>query len=1120
MLNSISRRFPVILMCCGVLGLMGCVSGSGDAPPKAVDASISIALTDPVSGATLTNISSGKPAKVSATVRDTSGSVVPNAVVTFSTSATLATMTPASGTALTNTLGVATILIDAANLSAAGATTITATVTLGTTPVSGFAGFGVIATSTGVTGIGLTLTSPVSGAAIANISVGNPANVTAVVRDSSGVPVPNTVVTFNTTATLVTMTPASGTALTDASGMATIQIDPTGPLVAGATTITATATLGGVAVSGGASFSVTATNINVGAASVGVALVSPGTGGPIANISAVNPGRVVATLRDAAGALVPNAVVTFSTTAALATMIPAGGTALTDASGVASIQLVGASAAAAGAGTITATATVGSTLVSGAVNFSVIATNIGAASITVTLTDPATGVAKANISSGKPARVTASVKDASGAAVPNTVVTFNTTATLVTMTPASGTALTDASGMATIQIDPTGPLAAGAANITATATVGGSPVSGSAAFSVSASSVGVPGLTVALTDSSTGIAVSSISPGSPAKVKATVRNAAGSGVPNTVVTFSTTVTLATMTPSTGTALTDSTGVATILIDAASLTAAGATTISATATVDGVAVSASAGFSVSAANAGLSNMTVGTNPLSPYATTSVSVTVTGVPLNTPVTINFASLCASTGKATLPASVQTTNGIATATYTDKGCASTDTITASVAGLAVAKTITLKVNSPGAASIQFVSATPTTIVLKGTGGAGLVESSLIKFRVVDSNNQPVSPAVNVTFDLTTRTGGILLDGLSGPVTKQTDANGEASVTVQSGSTPTAVWVNASLGGTSLVSQSNQLRISTGRPTQDRFSLSLKDHDIEGLRIDGVKTSATVITSDRLGNPVPDGTAINFISGGGQIEPSCATLNGTCSVTFTSANPRPANGRITVVAYTVGEESFIDANGNNRYDAGEAFNDLGEVFIDSNENRVWDAGEQTISFSSSNSSPCNSGISTSPYAPGKAGTCDGAWGSAHVRQSDVIALSSGSAVYANKTRPPSTFVPGTDVTDTTFSMGGTGQCTAIFTFYAFDQNRNPLPVGTQLTSPSIPAALGTVTLSPDKVQDSNSPGGTEQKILISKPQQPDLTCVALGSSGVPLSISFKTPIGTVATANFTIKD
>ncbi|TRZ98469.1 MAG: hypothetical protein D4R84_03640, partial [Rhodocyclaceae bacterium] len=775
MLISIFRKLSVGALCCGlVLILTACVSGNADTTFKTDNGSISVAVSDPVTGATMTNVSMSNAAKVTATVRDPAGNLIPNTVVTFTTSTALATMIPASGTALTDAFGVASIRIIGASPTAAGATTVSATATVGGVALTVSAGFGVLPTSTGATGISIALANPVTGATVTNISTGNPAKVSVTLRDTSGAVVPNAVVTFVTAETLASMIPATGTALTDASGVASIQINAASPTAAGAATITASASVGGASLSASTGFGVIPTSTGVtGNIQIDTLLFNSIQTGDLL--------KVYASVSDATGKGVPNTVVSFTTAASLITMFPASGSAVTDSTGRASIQIAAASPTAAGAATITATATVNGTSVSGSVNLNVIATK-NAASVTVTLTNPATGVAVTNISSGKPARVTATVKNGSGVAVPNTVVTFATSQALASMTPASGTALTDASGVAIIQIDPTSPLAAGATSITATATVDGGPAVGSASFSVTASNVGVPGVSVALTDPSTGNAVSSISPGSPAKVKATIRNASGSGVPNTVVTFSTTSTLAAMTPSTGTALTDAAGVATIQIDAASLTAAGATTITATALVEGATVSGSTGFSVSAVNAVISSMTVGTDPLSPYATTSVSVTVTGVPVNTPVTINFSSICAGTGKATLPASVQTSNGVATATYTDKGCAQYDTITASVAGLAVTKTYTLKVNSPGAASIQFVSATPSTIVLKGTGGAGLVESSLVRFRVVDSNNLPVNPAVNVTFSLTTRAGGILLDGSSGDVTKLTDGNGEASVTVQS--------------------------------------------------------------------------------------------------------------------------------------------------------------------------------------------------------------------------------------------------------------------------------------------------------------------------------------------------
>src|SRR5690606_37581635 len=44
---------------------------------------------------------------------------------------------------------------------------------------------------------------------------------------------------------------------------------------------------------------------------------------------------------------------------------------------------------------------------------------------------------------------------------------------------------------------------------------------------------------------------------------------------------------------------------------------------------------------------------------------------------------------------------------------------------------------------------------------------------------------------------------------------------------------------------------------------------------------------------------------------------------------------GRNVIYAFTQGEETFIDANGNNVFDlAGDVFFDQGEIFLDFNEN------------------------------------------------------------------------------------------------------------------------------------------------------------------------------------------
>lgn len=54
-----------------------------------------------------------------------------------------------------------------------------------------------------------------------------------------------------------------------------------------------------------------------------------------------------------------------------------------------------------------------------------------------------------------------------------------------------------------------------------------------------------------------------------------------------------------------------------------------------------------------------------------------------------------------------------------------------------------------------------------------------------------------------------------------------------------------------------------------------------------------------------------------------------------------QPYGGRSSIIAYAVGEESFIDTNGNNEYDFGERFTDLTEVYLDKNEDGVLGDGQ-----------------------------------------------------------------------------------------------------------------------------------------------------------------------------------
>jgi hypothetical protein len=58
-----------------------------------------------------------------------------------------------------------------------------------------------------------------------------------------------------------------------------------------------------------------------------------------------------------------------------------------------------------------------------------------------------------------------------------------------------------------------------------------------------------------------------------------------------------------------------------------------------------------------------------------------------------------------------------------------------------------------------------------------------------------------------------------------------------------------------------------------------------------------------------------------------------------FVEHNPR--DGIASVIAFTQGEEGFVDMNGDGIYSQGEPFVDLGEPFVDSNDNNVQDGEE-----------------------------------------------------------------------------------------------------------------------------------------------------------------------------------
>ncbi len=501
---------------------------------------------------------------------------------------------------------------------------------------------------------------------------------------------------------------------------------------------------------------------------------------------------------------------------------------------------------------------------------------------------------------------------------------------------------------------------------------------------------GSPSIALAAVDPS-GSPTTQVAPDATGTLHATVKNSAGVAQPNVAVTFITTDSTGAFVPSSGTALTDASGVARVGLPAG--TRAGAYTVTASATVGGTAAKGTLDYAVGFPTLTLSALTTMPATLSAGGNASVSTTVArgGVPYAPPLAVSFSSPCIMAGKATIGPPVLTQNGVAATSYTDKGCGVADTITASVTlgDATVVRTGTITVLPATAGSIKFISADTTNIALRGTGGFGRQEFATLKFEVYDTTGSRV-PGTLVDFVFADSGRADTVGGLTlNPSFATSAADGSVTTLVTAGTIPTSVRVVATLRGRLplMTTLSDVLVVSTGVPDQKHFSLSTSIGNCEGRDIDQACSTVTATLGDHFGNPVPDGTAVNFSVEGGVIDASCVTGSlplpggvptpvgqttnskvgpgsGSCSVLLRSSNPRQANGRITVLAYALGEEEFVDNNGNNVYDSGDTFFDKSpDIFRNDDEQGVtvgnrhgtWTPGEPCIGPGSGAGVQCN---------------------------------------------------------------------------------------------------------------------------------------------------------------------
>lgn len=453
------------------------------------------------------------------------------------------------------------------------------------------------------------------------------------------------------------------------------------------------------------------------------------------------------------------------------------------------------------------------------------------------------------------------------------------------------------------------------------------------------------------------------------------------------------------------------------------------------------------------------------------------------ISTPTPVTFTSNCVLNNNAVIDETVFSVRGNAQATFEDNSCAgvsgTSDVIIASITVNGVTNTADADIEITGEqlGSIEFISAEPNSIVLKGTGGQGKQETSTLTFRV-KSNLNNVLAQQEVSFSLDTEVGGITLsrnDGL-------TNSQGLVTTQVLAGSVPTSVRVTAKatmeVNGESIdvQSQSDILSVNTGLPEQRSFTIGASVFNPEADLYNGEESVITARLADNFNNPVPDGTTVSFTTEGGVIEPSCTTTNGACSVTWTSAEPREDDHRITILATALGHETFFDSNGNNVFDNndGEAvvkgevssgmerhialpsgFIDMSEAWRDDNENNTRDTGEAFLDYNNDNSFTTEDGVFNGPQCIDSA-CADENNRAIHVRKALILimsgsnanfALTSDGTVYEDSSGTSAT-IP--DIANNTFRT---------FQFSFSDEQGEVLPFGTNVSVTTTEGLLQGVT-------------------------------------------------------------
>jgi hypothetical protein len=496
------------------------------------------------------------------------------------------------------------------------------------------------------------------------------------------------------------------------------------------------------------------------------------------------------------------------------------------------------------------------------------------------------------------------------------------------------------------------------------------------------------------------------------------------------------------------------------------------------------------------------------------------------------LDFTSNCVIAGQATLGTDISTVNGEASSTFTDDGCAGSsgtkDQITATVVITDETLTATqeIGIRPEVIGGISFSSALPESVVLQGSGDIG-DSQSIVTFVVSNNRNEPLANQT-VEFSLTTEVGNLSLRN----DTAISDENGEASAELIAGSIPVSVRVNAKVvtdSGETVTTQSDAISVTTGLPNQRNFTFSTDVFNPEAGDYNGVTVNLTARLSDTFSNPVPDNTIVNFTAEGGTVESSCVTTGGVCSVLWTSTEPRPTDGRVTVLATAIGHETLFDSNGNNVFDdedggaisedpstasgfgvtaAGQTgFVDYSEAWLDNNENREWDPGERFLDYNNNKQFDEVDGVFNGTQCQSTTLCGEGSAATIQVRKSLVLVMSGSSLivdVFDSSNKLYASNNPNSDSASISIATNAKQTFSGVFS----DSLGQTPPFGSNV---SITSSAGTVTdVGSTTISNTNVEGGFSVSFAIENTESEPVTAT--------VSVSVTTANGIVSTVQFTV--